>query len=691
MAKFLIKTTPRFFQAIQCTRPWLEKISNTMSSETAQLYVIKRSFANQAVMKHMLLVSQQTQKNLTDQKRYYNERNPAGGYDIEEDRYRGNQVRNREDNRNPAGGYDIEEDRYQGNQVGRRQGNRNNFRDRSEGRNYSRNNEFRNSSESFGGREENDLYSRNQSQYGGDSEIRSRDWDLGSSLEEENWENVKLKRLQKNVFNPLQSSKARSGEEVDAFRKENRITIVQGNVEVPNPIVDFEEAGFPEDIVRKLKDSGFLTPMPIQAQGWPIVMSGRDLIGIGQTGSGKTLGYVLPAIMHIISHPQKVSAKQNSSNGPLALVLAPTRELAQQIETVAREFSRGSLRIRTTCVFGGANKGPQIRDLDAGVDLVVATPGRLIDLLEMNVTTLRQCSYVVLDEADRMLDMGFEPQIRKILGQIRPDRQMLMWSATWPDDVKDLAEDFLAAAHSEKAEEHVQLNIGSIELQAASSIQQNFEVMTGGNYRGDKQRRLIELLENTKSHFTGADNMLRKVLIFAQTKKDVDFLERIIRREGHNASAIHGGKTQMQRDNVLSRFRSGKSPILIATDVAARGLDVNDIDCVINYEFPTNVEDYVHRIGRTGRAGKNGISHTFLDEENGKVAKELIKVLKKAGQSVPADLEDLANRYSPSRSKQKPFQSNSFHSRNPRRFDSGDRYNRDFERRTKRFNLSYEE
>ena len=323
-----------------------------MSSETAQLYVSKRSFANQAVMKHMLLVSQQTQKNLTDQKRYYNERNPAGGYDIEEDGYRNNQVRNREDNRNPAGGYDIEEDRYRGNQVGRREGNRNNFRDRAEGRNYSRNNEFRNSSQSFGGREENDLYSRNQRQYGDDSEIRSRDWDLGSSLEEENWENVKLKRLQKNVFNPLQSSKARSEGEVDAFRKENRITIVQGNVEVPNPIVDFDEAGFPEDIVRKLKDSGFHTPMPIQAQGWPIVMSGRDLIGIGQTGSGKTLGYILPAIMHIISHPEKSSAKQKTSNGPLALVLAPTRELAQQIETVAREFSRGSQRIRTTCVFG---------------------------------------------------------------------------------------------------------------------------------------------------------------------------------------------------------------------------------------------------------------------------------------------------------------------------------------------------
>ena len=520
-------------------------------------------------------------------------------------------------------------------------------------------------------------------------DFRKRDWGLGANLEERDWEKVKLVRLQKNVYNPLDKVNERSHEEIQAFRDKNKISIVNKNDDaIPNPILEFEEGGFPEDIIDKLKNLGFDCPMPIQAQAWPIVMSGRDLIGIGETGSGKTLGFMLPALLHIANHPERQNQKRHS-NGPIALVLAPTRELAQQINAVARQFGQGNYRIRSTCLFGGSSKGHQIRELERGVDLVIATPGRLIDLLESNITSLERCSYIVLDEADRMLDMGFEPQIRKILGQIRPDRQMLMWSATWPEDVKDLADDFLIPSHSEETEQYVQLNIGSTELQAAQTIQQNIEIISGGDIMGQKQRRLLELLADTQLGEGANSSHDQKILIFAQTKRDVDFLERIIRREGHNASSIHGGKTQMQRDSVLERFRTGRTPILVATDVAARGIDVSDIQCVINFEFPKNIEDYVHRIGRTGRAGKLGKSYAFFTEEDSKLAKSLVKVLKEAQQLVPEELQDMA---SPLRSNKR--QQNQSYDRRPGHFKGHEqRYNRDFlpQNRRKRFNLLYEE
>lgn len=211
-----------------------------------------------------------------------------------------------------------------------------------------------------------------------------------------------------------------------------------------------------------IKRQGYEVPTAIQAQGWPIAMSGRDLVGIAQTGSGKTLGYILPAIVHINNQPPI-----SRGDGPIALVLAPTRELAQQIQQVCRDFGTSSY-IRNTCIFGGAPKGPQARDLERGVEIVIATPGRLIDFLEKGTTNLQRCTYLVLDEADRMLDMGFEPQIRKIVEQIRPDRQTLMWSATWPKEVRKLAQDFL--------NDYIQINIGSLQLSANHNILQIVDV-----------------------------------------------------------------------------------------------------------------------------------------------------------------------------------------------------------------------
>jgi len=309
--------------------------------------------------------------------------------------------------------------------------------------------------------------------------------------------------------------------------------------------------------------------------------------------------------------------------GPTILVLSPTRELATQIQDEAVKFGRSS-RISCTCLYGGAPKGPQLRDLERGADIVVATPGRLNDILEMRRISLRQVSYLVLDEADRMLDMGFEPQIRKIVKEIPTKRQTLMYTATWPKGVRKIAADLLVNP--------AQVNIGNVdELVANKSITQHIEVVAPM----EKQRRLEQIL---RSQEPGS-----KVIIFCSTKRMCDQLTRNLTRQ-FGAAAIHGDKSQPERDNVLNQFRSGRTPVLVATDVAARGLDVKDIRAVINYDFPNGVEDYVHRIGRTGRAGATGQAFTFFGDQDSKHASDLIKILEGANQRVPPQIRDMAAR-----------------------------------------------
>ncbi|KAM3349332.1 hypothetical protein ACQJBY_022410 [Aegilops geniculata] len=319
-----------------------------------------------------------------------------------------------------------------------------------------------------------------------------------------------------------------------------------------------------------------------------------------------------------------IKRMQNSTrSGPTVLVLAPTRELATQILEEAVKFGRSS-RISSTCLYGGAPKGPQLRDLERGVDVVVATPGRLNDILEMRKISLKQVSYLVLDEADRMLDMGFEPQIRKIVRDIPSGRQTLMYTATWPKEVRRIADELLVHP--------VQVTIGSVdELVANKAITQHVEVVTPS----EKLRRLEQIL---RSHDSGS-----KILIFCTTKRMCDQLSRTLNRQ-FGAAAIHGDKSQNEREKVLSQFRSGRSPILVATDVAARGLDIKDIRVVINYDFPTGVEDYVHRIGRTGRAGATGLAYTFLCDQDSKYVADLIKILEGADQDVPPELLDMVSR-----------------------------------------------
>ncbi|XP_043464025.1 probable ATP-dependent RNA helicase DDX17 isoform X2 [Leptopilina heterotoma] len=439
----------------------------------------------------------------------------------------------------------------------------------------------------------------------------------GANLKKPKWDLSRLEPFKKDFYIPRDVVQNRDPRIIEQYRSDKEITL-RGR-SIPNPVFYFEEAGFPEYVIKEIKKQGFKEPTSIQAQGWPIALSGRDMVGIASTGSGKTLSYVLPAIVHINSQP-KLSRK----DGPIALVLAPTRELAQQIQQVAEDFGRSSA-IRNTCLYGGAPKNAQIRDLEGGVEIVIATPGRLLDFLESGKTNLKRCTYLVLDEADRMLDMGFEPQIRKIIEQIRPDRQTLMWSATWPKEVKNLAEDFL--------KDYAQINVGSLQLAANHNILQIIDVCQ--DY--EKESKLNTLLKEIMAE---KEN---KTIVFIETKRRVDEITRKMKREGWPAVCIHGDKTQQERDWVLQDFRSGKAPILVATDVAARGLDVEDVKFVINFDYPSCSEDYVHRIGRTGRRQKTGTAYTFFTPNNSNKANDLIQVLKEANQVINPKLLELAD------------------------------------------------
>ncbi|XP_039755352.1 ATP-dependent RNA helicase p62 [Pararge aegeria] len=455
---------------------------------------------------------------------------------------------------------------------------------------------------------------------GGGGYGNKKEFSGGQNMRRPNWDTLSLQPFNKDFYNPPPSVLNRSPYEVEGYRNEHEISV--SGAELPNPIQHFEEGNFPDYVMQTIKSSGYKDPTPIQAQGWPIAMSGKNLVGIAQTGSGKTLAYILPAIVHINNQPPV-----RRGDGPIALVLAPTRELAQQIQQVATDFGNAAY-VRNTCIFGGAPKREQARDLERGVEIVIATPGRLIDFLEKGTTNLQRCTYLVLDEADRMLDMGFEPQIRKIIEQIRPDRQTLMWSATWPKEVRKLAEDYLG--------DYLQINVGSMQLSANHNILQIIDICQ----EHEKENKLNVLLQEIgQSQEPGA-----KTIIFVETKRKVENITRNIRRYGWPAVCMHGDKTQQERDDVLYQFKQGRASILVATDVAARGLDVDGIKYVINFDYPNSSEDYIHRIGRTGRSKSKGTSYAFFTPSNCRQAKDLVSVLQEANQVVSPQLQTMAER-----------------------------------------------
>ena len=366
----------------------------------------------------------------------------------------------------------------------------------------------------------------------------------------------------------------------------------------------------------------FKSPTPIQAASWPFLLFGRDVIGVAETGSGKTLAFGIPLIRQVLA-----TSHEKTSGSPLkAVVVSPTRELAMQIhEQLEALASRKS--IRTVCIYGGVPKEDQRKALKKA-SIAVATPGRLNDLIQEGFADLTGVNYLVLDEADRMLDKGFEDEIRKIISSSNPSsRQTLMFTATWPPSVRDLASTFM------RNPVHISIGIENPtgELRANKSITQIVEVVDPMQ----KQNRLMELL---RKHQGKKGQKVDRVLIFALYKKEAARIESFLRSRGFSVAAIHGDMSQPARTASLDGFKTGKCPLLVATDVAARGLDIPEVELVVNLTYPLTTEDYVHRIGRTGRAGKTGKAITLFTEHDKAQAGGLVNVLKGAGQTVPEEL-----------------------------------------------------
>ncbi|XP_045779015.1 probable ATP-dependent RNA helicase DDX43 isoform X2 [Maniola jurtina] len=389
---------------------------------------------------------------------------------------------------------------------------------------------------------------------------------------------------------------------------------------IPNPVLTFEQAyqHYPE-ILDEIYKQGFKQPSPIQSQAWPILLRGDDMIGIAQTGTGKTLAFLLPALIHIDGQP----TPREEREGPTVLILAPTRELALQIEKEASKYHyRG---IKSVCVYGGGDRKEQIKVVAKGVDIVIATPGRFNDLVMARHLSAINFSYIVLDEADRMLDMGFEPQIRKSLFDVRPDRQTVMTSATWPSGVRRLAETYM--------KDPIQVNVGSLDLAAVHTVTQNIIFVE----EDEKEAVLFDFIKNMEEN--------DKILIFCGRKATASHISTELIVHGINCQSLHGDRDQGDREAALDDMVDGTVNILVATDVASRGIDIKDLTHVINFDFPRQIEEYVHRVGRTGRAGRTGISLSFVTRQDWAHARELIKILEEANQEIPDELLSMAERF----------------------------------------------
>ncbi|CAE8616501.1 unnamed protein product, partial [Polarella glacialis] len=374
---------------------------------------------------------------------------------------------------------------------------------------------------------------------------------------------------------------------------------------------------FPNGLMQFLMDAGFKCPTPVQAYTWPVLMKGLDVIGVAKTGSGKTLGYLLPGYIKVkrAEHDANIKLSCEHRNGPAMLVMAPTRELCQQIFEESDRFGKPA-QIASVCIYGGAPKNQQQRQLYTGPQCVVATPGRMNDFLRDGSIKLGQCSYLVLDEADRMLDMGFEPQIEEMRRHLPQDRQTALYTATWPKEVRSVA------ARMTKDPTHIQVG-SSDETTANSDITQHIVKVRN---EADK----MKFLENTI--FPALQRTGGAGLIFVKTKKSAAGLHYTLSKAGAPIVCLHGDLDQSQRDNALWAFKNGKAKVLVATDVAQRGLDIKNVQFVVNYDPPSNMEDYVHRIGRTGRAGQKGDAYTCLYDNDTAMAKQIMTVFKKSGQ-----------------------------------------------------------
>jgi len=367
--------------------------------------------------------------------------------------------------------------------------------------------------------------------------------------------------------------------------------------------VRFADFGLSPDILRALNDQGYTHPTPIQAEAIPIVLQGRDVMGAAQTGTGKTAGFSLPIIQLLLEH---ASASMSPARHPVrALVLTPTRELAVQVAENVKAYARHT-PLRSTVVFGGMDMAPQTAALRAGVEIVIATPGRLLDHVQQKTLNLSQVQILVMDEADRMLDMGFLPDLQRIINLLPKQRQNLMFSATFSAEIKKLANSFL--------NNPLLIEVARSNQTADKVTQVVYKV--ADEHKRDAVAHLIR----------GRD--LKQVLVFSNTKIGASRLARSLEQEGVKATAIHGDKTQQERMAALEAFKKGEIDVLVATDVAARGLDITDLPCVINFDLPYNAEDYVHRIGRTGRAGASGDAISIFSDKDERLLVDIEKLIK---------------------------------------------------------------
>mmetsp|Transcript_22581 Transcript_22581/g.52595 ORF Transcript_22581/g.52595 Transcript_22581/m.52595 type:complete len:678 (+) Transcript_22581:180-2213(+) len=383
----------------------------------------------------------------------------------------------------------------------------------------------------------------------------------------------------------------------------------------------FEEAPFPAKIQDALKDAGFPAPSQIQQYCWPLAMQQKDVIGVAATGSGKTISFLLPAFATILDRDLR-------SGDPHLLVLAPTRELAIQIQDEAVKFGKGA-GLKTVCCYGGAPKPPQADAIRSGVHGVIGTPGRVNDFMEADQLDLGRVCKLVLDEADRMLDMGFEPQIKKILAKVPRQRHTMFFTATWPPSVRRLAAEFLNGAFT--------VTIGNRdELKGNQDITQTLQTCRSN----EKNAVLMGILR--QAGVADKSNGDAKGLVFCSTKKMCDQLAGQLERNSVPCAAVHGDKGQRDREAALNGLKEGRIKLLVATDVAARGLDIKGVTLVVNYDPPSNTEDYVHRIGRTGRAGQKGHAVALISERDTHALKGIIQVMKRTQQPVSPEIEDLA-------------------------------------------------
>lgn len=480
---------------------------------------------------------------------------------------------------------------------------------------------------------------------------RMRTWSKDGKELEASQGDEKRRRRTRSMDSKEENSK--EGQSPTEWRKEQNIT-VKGHGKyssldsdtLPKPFFKFTDAPFNQTVQRLFKEAGFEKPTAIQSQAWPIAIKGDDMICIAKTGSGKTCGFLLPSIHQ---HLQSLGPRANRGfRKPVLLVLAPTRELACQIMDETKKFGR-PLGISSVCCYGGSSKFPQIAQLERGVDCIIATPGRINDLLEMRKADLSNVKFLVLDEADRMLDMGFEPQIRSVVKHVPQTRQTLLFSATWPREIQQLAHDFLT--------DPIQVNVGDVNsLNANKDIKQHI-IMCSESEKFEKLEKILKELTDQgipeKEEKAISDGRARppvnlggklhpKVIVFTAKKVSCNDLANQLWEDGFAVDCLHGDRAQWERTKVMNAFKDGTLRMLIATDVAARGLDVKDVGVVINYDMPTGVngvEDYVHRIGRTGRAGSKGIAYTFFTQGDRKNATQLVEVLTKADQEVPPELQ----------------------------------------------------